>query len=536
MKLVFRRVACFGLILILCFQMAFAPRAKAVAPLVLTAVAAVGVGGLAAAVAAYFKANGVDMTMYNIASGAAAQEAMSNLIQEYLDDTRDGMDIDDYVSSIGLADKVFYKYYKGAADWVAARVQTVISALGVATIFDPILNWFMGKYNLSDETLIYGNSNFSYVVYDQNNVTSNFNLFVIDDSLVKGQSYFKDSILNFGTIMYVPSLSTSETHSYWFSALGVKLMTMNWYSGNEGTNLPAGRFYNATSYNQSSSSLISKYVGNYSGTTTRWRVGLAYFLRSGDIWPIEFLVLSGNTINSVYSWLYVGEQRNAALSGLKKVGVSASQREDDGTNRFPSTSVPDDFQLVIPMEISNAGTVQPVPPSTDTQENQSDAITAAILDSQALNGLSLSETPSVEAEDAQPTAAPTAVPTAEPTTEPTVVPTAEPTLAPSIPEEYTPDITEIFPFCIPFDFYLLFDLFSAEPEAPHFTIPFPIPERIKVDSDGNFSGQYEYQQRQIEIDFRDKPELEAFMAVFRRGELILFVAGLALVTRKFIRW
>lgn len=532
MRLVFRRVVCFGLVLILCFQVAFAPRAKAVAPLVLTAVAAVGVGGLAAAVAAYFKANGVDMTMYNIASGAAAQEAMSNLIQEYLDDTRDGMDIDDYVSSIGLADKVFYKYYKGAADWVAARVQTVISALGVATIFDPILNWFVSSRGVSVQAgLVYTDSellspggsklrfysfNFSRASYA---ASQNIEL-GLENFVAQGiYPYLRPSALT--------SLSAGNYYNWQnYSSINVRVRYYNIASGNSvrtrGEITGVSRDY----YNASGSSG----VGNLPVSNTEFYYILC---RYTDGWAFERVRKSGD--NYFLSLNAGGGVAPLNIFGTyyKSAGdVYASQQEDDGTNRFPSTSVPDDFQLVIPMEISNAGTVQPVPPSTDTQEDQSDAITAAILDSQALNELSLSETPSVEAEDAQPTA----VPTAEPTTEPTAVPTAEPTLAPSIPEEYTPDITEIFPFCIPFDFYLLFDLFSAEPEAPHFTIPFPIPERIKIDSDGNFSGQYEYEQRVIEIDFRDKPELEAFMVIFRRGELILFVAGLALVTRKFIRW
>lgn len=512
MKLVFRRVACLGLILILCFQAAFAPRAKAVAPLVLTAVAAVGVGGLAAAVAAYFKANGVDMTMYNIASGVAAQEAMSNLIQEYLNDTRDGMDIDDYVSSIGLADKVFYKYYRGAADWVAAQVQTVISALGVATIFDPILNWFRGKYDLGVSPVVVQSSLYVeisgafYSVYVVEKETGSDAQFSVSDS----------DYVSGGIIFNSYNFSVGSTRRYDISGGGYIYVTTN-STGNCTILLYDGSGV--------------RVAGNSFSDKGYWpSVGVAR--RSDGKYTLYTVFRSAVGGSQLISTVYSPYSYDLGFGS----SVSASQQEDDGTNRFPSTSVPDDFQLVIPVEISNAGTVQPVPPSTDTQEDQSDAITAAILDSQALNELSLSETPSVEAEDAQPTAAPTAVPTAEPTTEPTTVPTAEPTLAPSIPEEYTPDITEIFPFCIPFDFYLLFDLFSAEPEAPHFTIPFPIPERIKVDSDGNFSGQYEYQQRQIEIDFRDKPELEAFMAIFRRGELILFVAGLALVTRKFIRW
>lgn len=519
-----KRVLCVALCLILCFQLAFLPRSKAVEPLILTAVAAVGVGGLAAAVAAYFKANGVDMTFYNIASGVSAQEAMSKLLTEFLKDTRDGMSLDDYVSSIGLADKVLFKYYKGAISWAAAKVQTVISALGVATIFEPILNWFTGKYSVSNsDTPFFVSDDVSFSFRRSNNMQTS--IFPVVPNGVQDLSpgeYYRGKYFNFSSADSGYRIVPSTTGRTYLGTLGSYKISGSRTSSTPPTTYAYVEYFDTDVVSSLPLSTPSPY-GNVAV------IGIILIPGDGYYFCL-YLSMSGSVLPAVRISDY---KLNLSDSGISGSVASASQQSDDGNNRFPATSVPDDTQLSIPLEISDAGTVQPVPPSTDTQEEQADAIASAILDSQAINEFELSETPVVEQEEATPTAAPTAVPTTEPTTEPTAVPTGvEPG---PIPEEYTPDITEIFPFCIPFDFYLLFDLFSAEPEAPHFIMPFPIPRRITVDSDGNFNG-YEYESYTVEIDFRDKPELEAFMEIFRRGELILFAVGLAMVTRKFIRW
>ena len=89
------------------------------------------------------------------------------------------------------------------------------------------------------------------------------------------------------------------------------------------------------------------------------------------------------------------------------------------------------------------------------------------------------------------------------------------------PEAMTPymlDLKDFFPFCIPFDLYDFFSLLAAEPEAPvfHWEIQ---------DLAGNVYP--------IDIDLSS---WDTFAMVFRKMQLLVFVIGLAMASRKFIKW
>lgn len=79
-------------------------------------------------------------------------------------------------------------------------------------------------------------------------------------------------------------------------------------------------------------------------------------------------------------------------------------------------------------------------------------------------------------------------------------------------------LTEVFPFCIPFDIYDLLSLMAAEPETPVFTVRFVIPGIIN---------------EEFTIDLTP---FNAVAQIVRTMELICFAIGLALVTReRFLR-
>lgn len=81
----------------------------------------------------------------------------------------------------------------------------------------------------------------------------------------------------------------------------------------------------------------------------------------------------------------------------------------------------------------------------------------------------------------------------------------------------TPDsIIDKFPFCLPFDVYTVFNLLSAEPEAPSFDIPF------KMEGVFDFS---------MEIDLS---EFDAIANIVRWFIYIIFILGLIFVTNSLI--
>ena len=84
-------------------------------------------------------------------------------------------------------------------------------------------------------------------------------------------------------------------------------------------------------------------------------------------------------------------------------------------------------------------------------------------------------------------------------------------------ENFTLDLKNFFPFCIPFDLYAFLTCLNAEPEAPVISWQVPTPG----------GGAYP-----LEID------LSAFDSVaqlLRRLQLLLFCVGLAFKTRDLIK-
>lgn len=112
------------------------------------------------------------------------------------------------------------------------------------------------------------------------------------------------------------------------------------------------------------------------------------------------------------------------------------------------------------------------------------------------------------------------IPIPEPTTEPLPttepIPTTEPGPTPFPPGEIenyqTPSLTNVFPFCIPYDVVKFFGVLNAEPKAPKWTFDL-----------NNFSEGYK-----LSIDMKD---YDTIIVVFRYGMLGLFIVGLILITR-----
>lgn len=75
-----------------------------------------------------------------------------------------------------------------------------------------------------------------------------------------------------------------------------------------------------------------------------------------------------------------------------------------------------------------------------------------------------------------------------------------------------------FPFCIPFDVANMIGLLEAEPKAPVFKMPLKVGAMI---------------DEEITLDLEQFSDV---IRIIRWGELILFVAGLAYVTRNYIKW
>lgn len=93
-----------------------------------------------------------------------------------------------------------------------------------------------------------------------------------------------------------------------------------------------------------------------------------------------------------------------------------------------------------------------------------------------------------------------------------------PTISPSATDEYTADLTKIFPFCIPFDFYRLIELFNAPAKAPVFKVPFKYADVIDYT---------------FELDFSEYASLARICRLF---ETIAFCFVLMKLTGKFMKW
>lgn len=81
-----------------------------------------------------------------------------------------------------------------------------------------------------------------------------------------------------------------------------------------------------------------------------------------------------------------------------------------------------------------------------------------------------------------------------------------------------PDLSRVFPFCVPYDLIAIFEMLNAPAEAPLFVIPINM----------SFVGY----QGEIVVDVSD---YEAVAQVIRWGCTIAFLLGLTLVTRKLIK-
>lgn len=106
----------------------------------------------------------------------------------------------------------------------------------------------------------------------------------------------------------------------------------------------------------------------------------------------------------------------------------------------------------------------------------------------------------------------------------------EPTPAPSTSPDsdfsskagnYMYDFSDLFPFCIPKDFYNLLCVFNAEAEAPKFEIPFDIDY-----------GDIQYH----EVFILDMSDFESVVKIFRLLCIVSFILMLIWVTRNFIKW
>lgn len=96
----------------------------------------------------------------------------------------------------------------------------------------------------------------------------------------------------------------------------------------------------------------------------------------------------------------------------------------------------------------------------------------------------------------------------------------EETPANELPEEMdypTVGLTDVFPFCIPFDLYAFFSVLAADPVAPHFEIPFRIEGLVDYTFVIDLSG------------------FDTVAQILRTMELLLFCVGLVLITRNQIR-
>lgn len=115
-------------------------------------------------------------------------------------------------------------------------------------------------------------------------------------------------------------------------------------------------------------------------------------------------------------------------------------------------------------------------------------------------------------------AAPDPVPDPDPADDPEPVPELDPAIKYEI-DRAKFDLTEIFPFCIPFDLVKLLDALCADPVAPRFELPFVVPVL------------------DIEIVWViDMSIFDTAASVFRSGIVIGYVIFLIMNTFKLIKW
>lgn len=505
LKAIRRRGFALILAVVLLFTVAFSPRVRAIGPGTIAVVAGVaGALSFSAAWLAYARANGVDLSVYNMLSGQDLVSAITDLVQQYLDDERDGISTDTYFDSIGIPSIVKFSY-NVVGNYLSGGIKAIISALGVATVFEPFTNWFVRSklgdtvdrvsdfgvvrdFAYSRVSVPYNGGRFYlclnadsdfFASFTGTSVFLNYNAYTLGRSLFENTNSVKSPV-SFSSVSFeCLGLSSSAGLVKSVGSLGDDLRVR------------------VTAYNRpvylaatQAGVAILSYSTNNTAVTTAY---LQSFSSGGDYFLIPYsdFFASSDSVGD-YGFHF----------------SSAVQSEFDGTNRYPSTSVPSGKQLEIPVLIPNVSTDYPV--SSDTEEQQSNDIAAAIVAGQIDNDLSV-VTSNVEIVDEVVT----------PTVVPTEIVTPVPTASPSpLPEEYTPDITMFFPFCIPFDTYRLVGVFLGSPRAPSFRWEFTIP----IIRDEPFV---------LEVDLSPYDNVAALL---RKLEAIAFVIGLASVTRRYISW
>lgn len=90
----------------------------------------------------------------------------------------------------------------------------------------------------------------------------------------------------------------------------------------------------------------------------------------------------------------------------------------------------------------------------------------------------------------------------------------------SITGNYTVALSDLFPFCIPFDLYNIVSCFKADPVAPSAEIKIPV---------GYDGSEFTWETYTVSLS-----DFDPVAAVVRVLEYIAFVIGLMLITRKLI--
>lgn len=175
-----------------------------------------------------------------------------------------------------------------------------------------------------------------------------------------------------------------------------------------------------------------------------------------------------------------------------------------------TTSIPaSDPQTIADAE---AGTMAIITPFTDaTDFDNADPVVIPIPQVLPIPADTVADIPNVIAQ----------LPAVVTDTDDTTIPEIAADLAASYPAagDYNLNLTNYFPFCIPFDLYDIMTSFVAEPVAPSLTIPLPVTYSVE---EGVIMEEYTI----------DLSQFDSVAAVLRMLELVLFGVGLAVATRQ----
>lgn len=368
---------------VILFTGAFQPRAKA--GVVGTVAVVAGVAGalaFSAAWLAYARANGVDLSVYSMLSGQDLVDAITDLVQQYLNDERDGISANTYFDSVGIPSIVKFAY-NTVGSYLTGGVKAIISASGISTVFEPFTDWFIGKFGVSSSpSLISSSSSVLTIPFNSvynsffTNVSNGLVLVSPSDSVCfKGdETHISTSSLSSGYTKSVYTLYNSRYGTADLVAFSTSLRIALVFSSGSNWNVQYIQFYGGE---LSSSVYSDSYFSTGSGLN-----GYIVFcavrngIRLGNITSQGFLDFS----SPVIPW--------SAFPAFDS--VRASQSADNGTNRYPSTSVPSGKQLEVPIEIPNVTTDYPV--VSDTEEQRSNDIANAIIAGQIGNDFAVDYT------------------------------------------------------------------------------------------------------------------------------------------------